>query len=300
MSRSRHAQPARRARPLICALQRLRPVQRLRPLASILFFGGAVLVCLMAITTAVVASGSGIGGNQATDQNGNPIPSKGTAIANARCGFGNKPACPTPTVPWVSLRSESPADVLTAAKSTTMFQSALTSADPIGDALRTGTLGQPELVKPYQDGTVMDTVWVIPVVSSSGAPSALLEFVYDRPHQRLRTASFGAVGNGMFYGSHPFPFTDASGAAAVVRQTRAVSMMAGRAAELVYFPTDHTAVLTGQSPPWTSGGDSVSDPMWRVPGADGHWYYVTHDKQVHLAGDFPVGGGAPAMPQLVA
>jgi hypothetical protein len=293
MSRSRHAQAARRKHPVVQTLRRLRPLQRIRPLASVLFFGGAVLVSLMAIAALSVAHGSGTGAS------GNPIPGKATAIANARCGFANKPACPTYTVPWVSLRSESPADVLAAAESTTMFQSALTDADPIGVALRKGKLGQPALVKPYRDGTTMDTEWVIPVVSSSEAPGALLEFVYDRPHQRLRAASFIGVGSGMFYGSHPFPFIDSIGASTVVRQARNVSTMAGQAAELVYFPTDHAAVLTGQSPPWTSGGDSVSDPMWRVPGGDGHWYYVTHDKQVHLASEFPVDGAFPAMPQLV-
>lgn len=245
----------------------------------------SVLALLLALVTAL--SGCGAGKSLATWTTAAPtLPPTATPLATA-------------AVPWVSMRSESPADVLAAAESTTMFQSALTSGDPIGATLRTGKLGQPVLVKPYRDGTVLDTVWVIPVVTSSATPGALLEFVYDRPHRRLRAASFDAVGSGMFYASHPFPFTEATGAAAVVRQARNVSLMTGKPAELVYFPTDHTAVLTGQSPPWTSGGDSVIDPMWHVPGGDGHWYYVTHDMQVLRASEFPVAGTFPAMPDLV-
>src|SRR5258708_3261082 len=269
MLRLRHGQTADRRHPVIRALQRM------RPLASILFFSVAVIVCFAAIDAESMSHASGTGPNQATDPNGTPILSKGQAAANAHCNVANKPACSTRAVPWVSLRSDSPADVLTAAKSTAMFQSALASADPIGAALKAGVLGQPVLVKPYHDGTVLDTVWVIPVVSGSGSPSALLEFVYDRPHQRLRAASFDAVGNGMFYASHSFPFTDGVGACAVAHQARNVSLMTGRVAELVYFPTDHAAVLSEQSPPWTGGGDSVLAPICRAPGRAGHRYYLT-------------------------
>jgi hypothetical protein len=275
-------------------------LRRMRPVAIVLFLCVAAFACFAAFGSGSLSFGSGIGNDSAVNANGSPIPSKQQAIANAKCRFGDKPACPTPVVPWVPLRSESPADVLAAAQSTGMFQSAMTGDDAISVALKSGTLGQPALVKPYRDGTVLDTVWVIPVLGSAGTPSAMLEFVYDRPNHRLRAASFDAVGVGMFYGSHPFPFIDASEAASLAQQARKVSPMAGRAAELIYFPTDHTAVLTGQSPAWTGGGESVIDPIWRTPGADGRWYYVTHDRQVHLCSEIPIDAAFPAMPQTVS
>lgn len=129
----------------------------------------------------------------------------------------------------------------------------------------------------------------------------MLEFVYDQPNHRLRAGSFMAVGNSMFYTSRPFPYISATQATSLVWQSRHVSLMAGRTPELVYFfGPDHAAVITGTALPWTYGGDVDIDPMWRVPCADGHWYYVTpHDLRVRVAGDFPMSVGNPPMPQFV-
>ena len=182
-----------------------------------------------------------------------------------------------------------------------MFQSARHSNDPIGMALGTGTIGQPVLVTPYASGALMTTAWVIPVVGSMGYPMAMLEFVYDRPNHRLRAGSFMAVGNNMFYASHRFPYIDAAQATAIVWQARHVSLMDGRSPELVYFyGSDHLAVITGKAEAWTEGGDVTIDPMWRVPGADGRWYYVTpHDLKVRTARDFPTMSDVPPIPQFV-
>ncbi len=147
----------------------------------------------------------------------------------------------------------------------------------------------------------MTTAWVIPVADSMGYPTAMLEFAYDRPNHRLRAGSFIAVGSNMFYTSHPFPYLSAAQATALVWQARRVSLMADRSPELVYFyGSDHLAVITGSEEAWTEGGDLTTDPMWRVPGADGRWYYVTpHDLQVRTAGDFPTMSDVPPIPQFV-
>ena len=237
-------------------------------------------------------------------QSNTPTPtviSKAQAIASARCGFAGKPACPTPDPGWVTLRSEAPADVLEAPESTIMYQSARTSHDYIAWALSTGTLEQPVLVRPYVDGAQSDTCWIIPVVSDLGYPEVFLDFVYDRPHHRLRAGSFMAVSNNMFYTSHVFPYISATKAAAMVWQARHVALIPGRSPELIYFfGVDHMALITGQAEAWTYGGDAAIDPMWRVPGADGHWYYVTlHDLRVRAAHDFSVSASDPPMPDLV-
>ncbi len=223
------------------------------------------------------------------------------ATANATSADSGQLICARPAIEWASLRSEAPADVLAAAECTAMFQSARHSNDPISSALNTGTIGTPALVKPYVDGTPSATVWLIPVVGPSGYPTALLEFVYDQPNHRLRAGSFMAVGNNMFYTSRTFPYISAPQATSLVRQSRHVALMAGRSPELVYFfGPDHAAVITGTAQPWTYGGDVDIDPMWRVPGADGRWYYVTpHDLRVRVASDFPISAGNPPMPQFV-
>lgn len=214
-----------------------------------------------------------------------------------------QPVCSRPAIEWAPLPSESPAAVLAAAECTAMFQSARhgDGGDLISEALGSGTIGQPALIVPYTSGTLMATVWVIPVVGPVGYPTAMLEFVYDRQNHRLRAGSFMAVGNNMFYASHRFPYLSAAQATASVWQARHISLMADGSPELVYFyGSDHLAVITGNAEAWTEGGDVTIDPMWRVPGADGRWYYVTpHDLQVRTAHDFPTMSGFPPMPQFV-
>ncbi len=203
------------------------------------------------------------------------------ATANATISTSatsRQPVCVSPAIEWAPLPSASPADVLAAAECTAMFQSARHSNDPIGIALGTGAIGQPVLVTPYTSGTLMATVWVIPVVGPVGYPTAMLEFVYDRPNHRLRAGSFGAVSNNMFYTSHHFPYLSATQATSLVWQTRHISLMGGRSPELVYFySSDHLATITGNADAWTEGGDLTIDPMWRVPGADGRWPLVLRD-----------------------
>jgi len=224
-----------------------------------------------------------------------------TATSNLQRATPNPLICASPAIEWASLRSESPDDVLAAAKCTTMFQSSLHSNDPIAMAMSVGKIGQPVLVTPYTSGTLMDTAWVIPVVASSGYPLAMLEFVYDHLNHRLRAGSFGAVSNNMFYTSHPFPYISATQATSLVAQARHTSLMTGMSPELVYFyGSDHQAVVTGMAAAWTEGGDSAIDPMWRVPGADGRWYYVTpHDMRIRTAQDFPTMSDFPPIPQYV-
>ncbi|HEY1391600.1 MAG TPA: hypothetical protein VGF38_23900 [Ktedonobacterales bacterium] len=224
-----------------------------------------------------------------------------TTTIHVASATSDQPVCSRPAIEWAPLPSESPAAVLAAAECTAMFQSARHGGDGISEELGSGTIGQPTLIVPYTSGTLMDTVWVIPVVGPAGYPTAMLEFVYDRQNHRLRAGSFMAVGNYMFYASHRFPYLSATQAMASVWRARHVSLMADRSPELVYFyGSDHLAVITGKAESWIEGGDLAIDPMWRVPGADGRWYYVTpHDMQVRTAGDFPTMSGFPPIPQFM-
>ena len=275
------------------ALQRLRQVQRLRPALSVIFFGlcvGALAFAIGAASGASHAQGGGPGGGP----NG-PVMSKAQAMANARCGVSGKPACPPARSPWVPLKSESPSDIIVAAQSTVMYRSAVETQDLIGDALRQGRLGTPVLVRPYRNDVGLPEVWVIPVVNSANIPLAMLEFVYDRPNRQMRASEFDAVTGNMFYATRPFPSVGASTAISTVAQQHHVDLRQGNAPELVYFPSDHMGVIMGTNI-WSSGGTAVIDPIWRVPGADGHWHYVDHNGKAHLRGEIPVDPAYPVMP----
>src|SRR5258706_12964162 len=64
---------------------------------------------------------------------------------------------------WVSLRSTSPAELLTAMRSTTLYQEVAASPQTrLGQALRTSTLGTPVPVRAYRPAHGMPAVWVGP------------------------------------------------------------------------------------------------------------------------------------------
>lgn len=66
-----------------------------------------------------------------------------------------------------------------------------------------------------------------------------------------------------------------------------VALKAGGAAELIYFPFDQMAEDTGKIN-WKAGGNMPYDPMWLVPGADGHDYLVGSDGHVYAPSQLPV------------
>ncbi len=197
---------------------------------------------------------------------------------SAQCGVTGRPACMQPEVFWASIPSLSTTGIIAAAKSTPMYQSAATSDDVIGYALQHGTPGVPVLVKPYRSDVGMPQEWVIPIVGRNNIPLALLTFVYDPVHQRLRASEFDAVTGNMFYTTHTFPFISAAQASTLVRQQRHTQILNAGASvpTLIYYPSNHTGVLTQQNAPLNIGGTAVIDPIWRVTSSDGQYYYVDH------------------------
>lgn len=213
---------------------------------------------------------------------------------NGSCVVNNVQGDHTVTV-WSKLRSTQSADVLNAIKCTPMFQNAQSGSDLIGEALRKGSLAAPYLVKPYRRDSGLAQVWVVPVVDQNQIPLALLSFIYDPAQQSLRESEFAAVTGNMFYATHHFPAVTPVLASSSVVTGHHVQMLAGRAPELVYFPGDFEGFKAGKHH-WNSGGTTPIDPVWRVPGADGHWHYVDHDGKAHLNNEIPVETDMPAMP----
>ncbi|HLW02893.1 MAG TPA: hypothetical protein VKT82_29825 [Ktedonobacterales bacterium] len=200
-----------------------------------------------------------------------------------------------PPEKWYSINSGSAADILSAAKCTDIYQSALQGNDIIATALHTGMLANPVLVKPYRSDVGLAQYWVVPVVNASNRPLAFLTLFYDPQSQRIQEGEFDAVTGNMFYTSHAFPAITANAAVAAVSAEQHVALAAGQAAELIYFPADVIGIQQGTNH-WNGGGTSVIDPIWRVPGADGLWHYVDHNGQSHPSTDIPVDPSYQPMP----
>jgi hypothetical protein len=253
-------------------------------LAAILSF---VCLALIAVVFALAASAQGLLGKHSQTAGG----CTPTLVAS-----GNQ----TPPQKWYSINSGSAADILSAAKCTDMYQSALQGNDIIAAALRAGTLAAPVLVKPYRSNVGLSQYWVVPVVSStSNRPLAFLTFFYDPQTRLIHEGEFDAVTGNMFYVNHAFPAVTANAAIASVSTEQHVVMAQGEAAELIYFPADFAAIQAGTNH-WNAGGTTVIDPIWRVPGVDGKWHYVDHDGHTHLSAELPVDPTYQPMPSTTA
>ncbi len=196
---------------------------------------------------------------------------------------------------WYSINSGSAADIVSAAQCTDMYQSALQGTDIIAAALQKGALGTPMPVKPYRSDAGLIEFWVVPVVNANGYPLALLTFSYDPQSRLIHEGEFDAVTGDMFYVNHPFPAVTATMAVAAVSAEQHVAGVRGRTPELIYFPGDLVGLETGKNN-WRAGGTTVIDPIWRLPGADGHWHYVDHDGHAHMSTEIPVDPDYAPMP----
>lgn len=201
-----------------------------------------------------------------------------------------------PAEKWFSINTGSAADIVSAAKCTSMYQSALQGNDPIAAALQAGTLAAPLLVKPYRQDVGLWQYWVVPVVdATTNHPLAFLTFLYNPQTRLIHEGEFDAVTGNMFYANHSFPAVSANAALAVVSAQQHAAIAPGRAAEAIYFPADFAGIQAGTNH-WAAGGTSVIDPIWRVPGADGRWHFVDHNGQAHFNADIPVDPSYQPMP----
>lgn len=219
-----------------------------------------------------------------------------------------------PPPDWVSLASTSPADIQSAARSTSMFQQMYNTQTTLaGQALHDGALGTPVLVHAYRPTPGMPDVWVIPVLTpgstsaSAGHVAMLLDFAYDPANQRMRPLSFA----GPFVASDPeygqaFPRMNSQQALARFAAARpggagslSASALASAQTQLVYFPVNLDQVNDPQHPgSWTAGGQFPDLAVWRVsmPGAadtiiglDGRSYVATQLPLVANAAPAPAG-----------
>jgi hypothetical protein len=96
---------------------------------------------------------------------------------------------------WVALASTSAADVLTAARATTLYQEVATHPQTLlGQAVRAGSLGTPQLVHVFHPLPGMHDVWVVPLLQATvpglHAPGpqvvGMLDLDYDSAVRRVR------------------------------------------------------------------------------------------------------------------
>lgn len=225
---------------------------------------------------------------------GQPAPSTSTASQTPDQSFGNtttQPGNSTPHPSWVGIKSTQSSDIIAAARATTTFQTVLASQTPLGNALRTGTLGTPVLVRAYRPTPGMLDTWVIPVLRGSDAQVvALLDFAYDKAQKRVRATSFaGPFAPGDPAYGQPFPRLTMQEALNQMQSKRHISAMASAQPQLIYFPIDLDKT-TGPNATihWTGGGQFADAAIWLIPGSDAKDYLAGNDGQVYTADQLPL------------
>lgn len=181
---------------------------------------------------------------------------------------------------WIPLRSTAPADILAAVRESPLL-------DPSnGQTLDLSRLGAPVLVRGLaaRNGSALPDAYVVPALDHFGRAQGAVEAELKGDMSALHV-------DGIITFTHAQPATitrmSAATAARLVSRAHHVSLRAGAAAQLIYFPVDSEAQIVG-TVKWSAGGEYPADPIWRVPGADGVDYFVGTNSAVYTLKQLPI------------
>lgn len=262
---------------------------RVRAFKRIRYAVGIVLVGLLLCLLGVLATAHSSGTAQAA---GGSVASRASGASGKRppCDAVGKPNCPTQSdsTQWIAVSGESPSSVASAITQSVMFQSTETREGRL-------TLDTPALVHLIHSVGGSDywthDHWLASAANDNGQRVGVFDFVFDRANHRIRFAVFGSLSPSDPRYGKVFPYTSATFATQRLSAERGVEAKPGVPPMLVFFPPDPAILAPDSGLPqrtWTSGGEYPSDPMWLVPGNDGHNYYIGVDGHAHVDSDLPL------------
>jgi hypothetical protein len=218
----------------------------------------------------------------------------------ASCGAGASPTAgagtsgdPTATAAasgdeWIPLRSQSPADILAAARGGSLFKDAQSgTGDGAPDLSR---LGIPVFVQALRPaGATADQVPdfdVVPVLNEAGAATDAIELALNPARRAVQEVAIITYRAPQAGGS--VAQLQADQAIQLVAAQRHVAVQANGQPYLVYFPFDPQAQADQNTESvWMGGGALPADPIWLVPAADGGTYLAGNDGAVYTPGQLP-------------
>jgi hypothetical protein len=202
-------------------------------------------------------------------------------------------ALPCASQTWIPLTGQSAAAVLAAVRQSPFFQM-FTSAPPAGDCYTDlSHLDAPVLVLSYgatkEGGSVnAPDFYEIPVRSSGGQVDSVISAELNRTHTAIYVGILSGVAPTPTWPGH---LVNASTAIQIVQVQRHTGLRPGTQAHLIFLAAFNTAAFEkgpNPLPPWTAGGGGPSAPIWLVPGADGHDYFVGMDAQSYTLAELPL------------
>lgn len=188
---------------------------------------------------------------------------------------------------WIPLRSSAPADIIAAARQSDMFrQNAADGGDHVADLSRLGTPVYVQAIQPR--GAAADLYpdfYVIPVLNSAGAVTDAAELQLNQAHKAIHVIAIATYAQPRPYGA--LTTMSSANALSALKGQRHLAVRPGSGPTLAYFPGDATAQETGQVV-WTGGGEYPADPIWLIPGANGHEYVAGADGRVYDVEQLPM------------
>lgn len=187
---------------------------------------------------------------------------------------------------WIPLKSQSPVDILAAARQSPLF--AVNRTDGGDHQQDLSRLGAPVLVsavQPARGAPPLPDFYIVPILDASGAATAAAELQLSPARDAINVIAIVTYAQ-----PHPagaIARQTASAAAATVASRAHVAPRAGAAPRLVYFAGDAQAQEMG-TVVWTAGGQSPADPIWLVPGSDGQDRLAGNDGKVYRISQLPM------------
>lgn len=193
---------------------------------------------------------------------------------------------------WIPLRSQAPADIIAAARQSSLFQE---SRSDTGDHVRDlSRLGRPVYVRAVRTAGVsasdVPDFYIVPILNQAGAATDAAELALNPSHTAVQVIAIVTYTTPRAGGSVAAQGADqAVHAVAIQRQESAQAISQPY---LVYFPMDPTwqASQNGQ-PAWMAGGALPADPVWFVTATDGKQFLAGNDGRLYAVSQLPVWHG---------
>lgn len=235
------------------------------------------MIALASASSSAFASGTGQGA---------PVSQGRQGTIQTTCGGPGLPAC-APVEGWIPLHSTSGADIIAAAKRSTLFHvDRSTGGDFLKDISR---LGVPQLIQALHvtGKAKAPDYYVIPIEDASGQTVGSAELELNTTHTAVIVAAI--ITYHKPYAANSLTWMTPDAAVASVQTHHHVALRPGARPRLVYYPGDAAAQQAGKA--HRVGGQSPAEPVWAVPGVDGQDHIVDTDGQVYLPSELPM---APA------
>jgi hypothetical protein len=252
-------------------------------------------VCLVAVLLGALLAGllMQLAPPSIADRTATPPPGSTTTPITTPVAASTTQALPSAAKTWIPLNGPSPAAVLAAVRQSPFFQM-VTSAPPESDGYTDlSHLDAPVLVLSYgankEGGRVnAPDFYEIPVRSSAGLVDNVISAELNRAHTAIYVGSLGSVDPTPTWPGH---LVNAGQAVQIVQVQRHTGLRPGTQARLIFLAAFNTAAFEkgpNPLPPWTAGGGGPEAPIWLVPGADGHDYFVGMDARSYTLAELPL------------